>query len=230
MNINQLYDYLENQALLNQATLNELKDLISRYPYFQAAHLLYLKNLFILNDDKYQSELENSSVYFFDRQALHDFIHSDIKADEKINIQIETDKTKEADTIELNEKYLKTFESEKKLTFQEWLNFVSANKEFISTNNKVEHNDLIDRFLNNLDNLEKIKPSANADTTDLTENLVQPEELEIVSENLAQLYDSQGYFDKALKIYEKLILKYPEKSIYFANKIEEIKKKINKKN
>jgi len=230
MNINQLYDYLENQALLNQATLNELKDLISRYPYFQAAHLLYLKNLFILNDDKYQSELENSSVYFFDRQALHDFIHSDIKADEKINIQIETDKTKEADTIELNEKYLKTFESEKKLTFQEWLNFVSANKEFIPTNNKIEHNDLIDRFLNNLDNLEKIKPSANADTTDLTENLVQPEELEIVSENLAQLYDSQGYFDKALKIYEKLILKYPEKSIYFANKIEEIKKKINKKN
>jgi hypothetical protein len=44
----------------------------------------------------------------------------------------------------------------------------------------------------------------------------------MASENLANIYLKQGKTKKAVKIYEQLILKYPEKKSYFAEQIEKL--------
>ena len=52
-------------------------------------------------------------------------------------------------------------------------------------------------------------------------SLVENEE--IVSEPLALLLVKQGSYKKAIKMYEKLSLIFPEKSSFFAEQIENLK-------
>jgi hypothetical protein len=83
---------------------------------------------------------------------------------------------------------------------------------------------IIDQFIKNapqitaprpeqIDNENKAKKSAE-DHNDL------------VSETLAKIYIEQMLYHKAIETYEKLSLKFPEKSRYFADLIQSIKKKI----
>jgi tetratricopeptide (TPR) repeat protein len=53
---------------------------------------------------------------------------------------------------------------------------------------------------------------------------------EIISETLAELYYSQGAYDKALKVYEALMQKYPKKSDTFAKIIQDINSNTNNTN
>ncbi|MGF7082308.1 hypothetical protein [Mucilaginibacter sp. UYCu711] len=50
---------------------------------------------------------------------------------------------------------------------------------------------------------------------------------ELVTETLARIYTEQMLFHKAILTYKKLMLKYPEKSLYFAGQIEQLENKIN---
>jgi len=56
----------------------------------------------------------------------------------------------------------------------------------------------------------------------LKNSVAEPDEM--VTETLAMIYFQQKKYDKALEAFQKLSLKYPEKSAYFASRIEEIEK------
>lgn len=49
----------------------------------------------------------------------------------------------------------------------------------------------------------------------------------LVTETLAKIYLEQGLYPKAIEVYKKLVLKYPEKNAYFAARITELEKKLN---
>jgi hypothetical protein len=88
--------------------------------------------------------------------------------------------------------------------------------------------DLIDKFIRNDPRITPSKAEFYSPTNIAKLSIVDQEEF--VSETLAKIYEKQGYFDKAIKVYQKLSLKFPEKNSYFASLIEktEIQKAIEK--
>ena len=66
----QIFEWLEHPERLNRETLCELRTLLARYPYFQTARLLYLKNLFLLHDPSFAEELRKAALYISNRRML----------------------------------------------------------------------------------------------------------------------------------------------------------------
>ena len=52
------------------------------------------------------------------------------------------------------------------------------------------------------------------------------EDREVITEAMAEVWEKQGNASKAMEIYSKLSLLDPSKSVYFAAKIEDLKKRI----
>lgn len=82
--------------------------------------------------------------------------------------------------------------------------------------------ELIDKFIREEPSIKKGTASFYDPTEAARKSLMQSDD--IATETLARLYLKQGKVLQAIKIYEKLSLKFPEKSDYFARQIQEIKK------
>jgi tetratricopeptide (TPR) repeat protein len=87
--------------------------------------------------------------------------------------------------------------------------------------------DLIDRFIIANPRIEPNRDKTNLPVEDISKPFVE-QDGGFVTETLAKIYISQGYYSKAIDIYEKLSLKFPEKSSYFASQIEKVKEYIKK--
>lgn len=87
---------------------------------------------------------------------------------------------------------------------------------------EVTSGEIIDRFLK----LDSYRITADEGTSD-DEIPLEPEleeDDDLASEDLAEIYARQGLKNEAIEIYRKLSLLNPEKSVYFAEKIENINK------
>ena len=89
-----------------------------------------------------------------------------------------------------------------------------------------EEENLIDKFINGEHGVIRADKIVNLSGDVSRESIIEHDNL--ITDTLAKIYVRQGLYAKAIYAYEKLILKYPIKSAYFASQIEEIKKLINK--
>lgn len=100
---------------------------------------------------------------------------------------------------------------------------VSQGKTELKKRNKSE---LIDRFVSDKPVISPLDPKIE-NSYDLSESSTKYDD-EFMTETLVRIYVKQGYYKKAINAFKKLSLKYPEKSTYFAEQIEEVRKLLNK--
>lgn len=93
--------------------------------------------------------------------------------------------------------------------------------------NRLLQSELIDKFIIANPRIEPQKDKAYGSNVDISKPFTEEAE-GLVTETLAKIYVGQGYYSKAIEIYEKLSLKIPEKSSYFASQIEKVKEYIKK--
>ena len=93
------------------------------------------------------------------------------------------------------------------------------------TKNPEHQSQIIDRFIEEEPRITPIKATIYNPVNMARKSTVQPDD--VVTETLAMIYAQQGNFEKAISFYEKLSLKFPEKSVYFASLIQELKNKQN---
>ena len=72
-----LQQWIQHPEMLDRETLYELRTLVTRYPYFQSVRLLYLKNLYLMHDISFGTELRKAVLYVADRRVLFYLIEGD---------------------------------------------------------------------------------------------------------------------------------------------------------
>jgi hypothetical protein len=120
------------------------------------------------------------------------------------------------------------FSKEEKHSFQEWLQLAKfspidrekpADLEEIDPEKK-KKSDLIDKFI---ETNPKITPVKNTPSAPVNIEKSSQDTSYLMTETLAKVYLEQKKYQKAIQAYEILILKYPEKSHFFADRISDIK-------
>ena len=122
---------------------------------------------------------------------------------------------------------------DERYTFADWLDYVSERQSIVGReaeqDRHIEQNKLIDAFLSapvGRITLSVPKPTSQSEAKKIEERSVSENE-DILTETLASIYLKQGKLEKAVNIFKRLSLKYPEKSDYFASRIADIQKQIN---
>ena len=255
MNNERFFHIMQSPESMTQADTKSLYDLISKFPNFQTAHILLLYNLYNTNSDKFDLQLRESAIYVSDRKVLFNFIHNisrtvilkPVLKDQADQILINSQKSTQElldfeDTHGIEDEPSKIVDFEISVNDKSTVDFGNTGEimEFAEDEQALETKiiepskepevisssmDLISQFI---DKNPAFTPNR-MQITDAHEDISEPSNIEpeeLATETLALIYTSQKLFEKAISVYEKLILKFPEKSTYFASRIEELRKNI----
>lgn len=243
---------VEHPEIIDNQDVDDLEVMLVRYPYFTVGQSLLAVGMYRNGHAKSNQQLRLASSMSPDRNALRrlctqlpdEFVEeTEAVHDETVEIQ---EKPSEVipektfvipeidlgkDTEELNREFAVL--EEKKKTLDELMAIIEnkiaeLEREKLKPKKeekKLTKSEIIDKFIAENPSISRPKQEFFNPISAAQDSVVDQEN--IVSETLAMIYARQGYFEKAISIYEKLILKNPEKSIYFAGQINELKNKLN---
>jgi tetratricopeptide (TPR) repeat protein len=238
MNKEEFISFINNPSLIDSQSSKEIQQIVEQYPYFQSARILFLKSLYDNKSISYQSELKLTAVYAGNRAMLQAYIlkqpavivksETDSKQEIRNNEAISTNENSISETqhdasVKPSIRTIIEFDFNEPNQAFELPKITEEPKEPL-TEKKKQQLEIIDRFIKTEP---RIVPKEN--TIDYTRDLSaeNPIDTEFMTETLAEIYVKQKKYDKAIVMFQKLSLKFPQKSVYFASRISDINTIVN---
>jgi tetratricopeptide (TPR) repeat protein len=215
MDLKTLNDYIASGVSINATDVRGIEELEQSLPWFAMPHILLLKHYKMEKDPRFDDKLRLAAMYSPSRHRLHRFLET-VQIPEKPAAP--ADKPAEGSGTP-QEKRRKRDPLRPLLT-----NEYFSPEEYEELSSENNDNDPINIFIRK--NPRIVPP--NAKNTPESIGVKDQNYNDTASETLAEIYCIQGLYDQALDCYSKLILHNPEKSSYFAGKIDDIKNKINR--
>ncbi len=201
---NKTVKFIKEPNLIKDDHLDEIEKTLTNYPYFQFANLCLSLVLYKKNSVRYRRQLKKTAILSLNRKILFKYINTDYLGSKK---QKSSNNSLSNSTSNIN-----NFNHNEEHSFSQWLNVVKIKKidreSPTSTDQIEEKKNSQKKFFN----------ASNSAKNSLIEND------KLITPTLAKVYMQQEHYDKAISAYEKLILKIPKKSTFFANQIKLIKK------
>ncbi len=200
-----LSDILANPHTFDPETLGFLRQLVDDSPYCQPARMLYAKALINIDKVRFESEVKRAMAAAPNRRMLRAYL-SEKPADTGTRKNTPAE-TSIADGVTITKE-------------QEIFSVETATRPSGEERRRRQQS-IIDRFIKEEPRIQPAKSSV-PDGEIARESLEDKPDL--VSETLAEVLLKQGKKERAIVIYKKLCLMFPEKSSYFAKKLESIQK------
>ena len=196
---------VKNPNLIDDNLVSDLSQLVKKYPYFQTAHILLSKGLNNIDSVRFNSKIKKAAAYSSNRKILFKIIS------DKSNLQNNQEKEKNY----ANKQSLE-FSQNEMHSFNEWLIITKASKINRLTS---EDDKLIKNFISLKPSVKIKKDKKFFKSVDIAKSSLK-ENTDLITETLARVYLEQEHFNKAINAYEKLKLKFPQKSTLFAEQIK----------
>jgi hypothetical protein len=223
--------YKYNTALKNTAAHTTdrtvLFDFITSNTFIAIQKGLYDKKVAeLLNIGVVDHEILQSEI---DRESKTNTLEESIRTSIKEASEIEQTPTSVAEKLAIGKPL--DFSIHEKHSFQEWLQLsriqpINREKETkvgsenpILDTDKRKKAEIIDKFI---ESSPKIPPIRQEDKKANKQEPNQTDPNYLMTETLARVYLEQKKYQRAIQAYEILILKYPEKSSFFADRISDI--------
>lgn len=226
MNREKFLTLLEHPHDVSAPDLAALEQLVHNFPYCQLAYALiagaHRKQASMLTSQK----LKRAAVYAVHRDVLKRMLTAGEAASgtpnpvsPSENLLAEPVQSPEADSASVPS--VENYGSQSQPAVLEVSEEITTP---VGRFDKVKQQQIIENFIKTEPRISALKQAEKDAFTnrDLSVTSIQ-QPTGLVSENLANILVKQGKIDKAIGMYEQLMLKYPEKKTYFASRIEELK-------
>lgn len=225
---------------LTRLDVSELEALVKQYPYFTVAQVLLAAGMQRSEHPQAQQQLRRAAAMAPNRNILRKLCTQlpDEYVPEPVENEVIPEKTILIPEIDLGgtpedlnremallEEKRKSLDELKAIIENKIAELEKQKKTTKKTEKKLSKAEIIDKFIAENPSISRPKQEFFNPISAAQESVIDQEN--IVSETLAMIYEKQGYYEKAISIYEKLKLKYPEKSIIFAGQIKTLKNKLN---